>query len=346
MIACKAIYGNFVSAPHLQDTMTAQDYIQLRLEELKQPVGLEKPKNTDELVEDIFKAIMSKKFRKYSANEGLQNSIRIAIRINVENNEPINITFLHGAYKLWRLKEAPEADWAELFSLMYYSNWVKPICGLYEPGVWFDFFVDDYIINRLDNIPMSDIQAYIDSYQSLINFLKPYQPSNLTMTITTVGSQFPSEEAFDKSLLINLDRLTTETPGGLPKLNDTQRAMVELNTKPTDEQLKDPKWRERVYHLHNAYSATKSEPRYHKDRPEKIIAFTQPLPSGSTISVGTTKSSIMKFWVGVGALQPKVDSYSQVILSPNQLDKAVFNFEEVNINGLNGKNFNRIRVAK
>jgi hypothetical protein len=324
--------------------MTAQPYIETKLEELKQPVGLDKPENIDELVEVVFRNLMSKKFRKYSANEELQKQVKNAIRLNVGKNEPINVTFLHGAYKLWRLEEAPEADWAELFSLMYYSNWVKPICELYEPGVWFDFFVDDYIINRLDNIPMSDVQAYINSYQSLIDFLKPYQPKNLKMTITTVGGQFPSEEAFDESLQKNLEKLTADTPGGLSELNEAQKAMVELNTKPTDEQLKGPQWREKVFHLHNAYMATKAEPGYHKGRPEKIMAFTQPLPSGTTISVGTTKSSIMKFWVGVGVLELKKESYSQVILSPGQLEKAEFTFENVNIEGLNGKNFKKIRV--
>jgi hypothetical protein len=318
--------------------MTAQNYIQTKLKQLKQPVELAKPKNTDELVEAIYKALLSKKFRKYSASEDLQKSVKNAIRINVQNNQPINVTFMHGAYKLWRLQEAPQADWAELFSLMYYSQWVKPVCELYEPGVWFDFFVDDYIVNRLNNIPMSDVQAYIDSYQSLIDFLKPYQLANLKMTITTVGSQFSSEEAFDKSLQINLQKLGDE----LPVLTDPQRAMIELNTKPTDRQFKDPKWREKVHLLHNAYGPTKAEPGYHKNQPEKILAFTKSLPDA--IAVGSTKSSIAKFWVGVGALQPKGDSFSQVVLSPSQLKKAKFNFEDMNIKGLRGKNFNRIRV--
>lgn len=343
-MACKAIYGRLVSALHLQIIMTAQDYIELKLDELKRPTDFKRPKNNDELVSAIYRSLMSKKFRKYAANEDLQKSIRNAIRINVEKNEPINITFLHGAYKLWRLDEAPEADWAELFSLIYYTNWVKLICEIYEPGVWFDFFVDDYIINRLNNIPMSDVQAYIDSYQSIINFLKAYQPTNLKMTITTVGGQFSSEEAFNTSLEANLEKLIIETPGGLPELNEAQRAMVELNTKTTPEQLKDHKWREKVYRLHNAYMVTKAEPGYHKGRPEKIMAFTQPLPSGNTISVGTTKSSIMKFWIGVGALQPRDNSYCPTILSPAQLQKTDYNFEAVQLNGLNGKNFKRIRV--
>lgn len=323
--------------------MNAQEYLQSKLDELKRPLGLPKPQNNEELESQILKALLSKKFRKYSANEELITHIKKAIHINVENNAPINITFLHGAYKLWRLDESPEVDWAELFSLMYYSNWVKLVCELYEPGVWFDFFVDDYIINRLDNIPMSDVQAYIDSYQYLINYLKNYQPSNLKMTVTTVGGQFASEEAFDKSLQNNLAKLTAGTPNGLPVLNDAQRAMVELNTKPTEEQLEDPLWREKVFHLHNAYMATKAEPQYHKNRPEKIIAFTQPLPSGTTISVGTTKDSIMKFWIGVGLLKPKNGSYRQIILSPNKLEFTKHVWHDVDLN-ISGKNFKKIRV--
>jgi hypothetical protein len=324
--------------------MKAQEYIQSQLDSLKKPIGLVKPTNETELEEAIYKALMSKKFRKYSANEDLQEHVKNAIKLNIEKNEPINITFLHGAYKLWRLEESPEADWAELFSLMYYTNWVKPVCEIYEPGVWFDFFVDDLIIPKLDNVEFANVQAYIKSYQSVIDFLKNYQPSNLKMTITPVGSQFESPEAFDKSVQRNLDKLTAEVPSGLPELTESQKAMVELNTKVTDEQLKDPKWREKVYHLHNAYMITKSEPGYHKGRPEKIMVFNQPLPSGTTISVGSTKDSIMKFWIGVGVLQPRDGSFRQVILSPNQLKDGKYNKETVKVDGLTGRNFYSVRV--
>lgn len=68
--------------------------------------------------------------------------------------------------------------------------------------------------------------------------------------------------------------------------------------------------------MHNAYMMTKAEPGYHKGRLDKIVAFTQPLPSGTTISVGTTKDSIMKFWIGAGVLKPVEGSYRQIILLP------------------------------
>jgi len=334
-----------MTTSHLHYTMTAQDYIQSKLSELQLTLNVPKPRSNEELEAAIVKSILSKKFRKYAANDELITHIKNAVHINVENHEPINITFLHGAYKLWRLDEAPEPDWAELFSLMYYTNWMKPICELYEPGVWFDFFVDDLIIARIDNLPMQDILTYLQNYQGVIDFLKPYQPSNLKMTITPVGSRFPSEEAFDASVQNNLAKLTAGLPGGLPVLSESQWAKVDLNTKATDVQLKDPKWREKVYHLHNAYMVSKGETGYHKGRPDKIIAFTQPLPSGTALIVGTTKDSIAKFWVGVGALKPREDSYRQIILSPKQLSMTKFDWEDVDL-GLRGKNFKKIRVLE
>jgi hypothetical protein len=324
--------------------MTAQEYIQSKLNDLRTPQGLQAPHDADELVEAIVTALLSKKFRKYSANPELIDHVYAAVRMHVEKNEPINITFFHGAYKLWRLEESPEPDWAELFSLMYYSNWVKPVCELYAPGVWFDFFVDDTIVPKLNNVPLEDIQTYISSYQKLMDFLKAYQPANLNMTITPVSSQFPSAAAFEESLQRNLEQLTNELPDGLPSLSDADKATIELNVRTTDEQLKDPKWREKVSRLHDAYMRTKAEPGYHKNRADKILAFVQPLPSGVMLSVGTTKDSIMKFWVGVGVLKRREDSFRQIIMSWQQLQTAEFATEDVHVEGLSGKNFGRIRI--
>ncbi|HMI09974.1 MAG TPA: hypothetical protein VK497_06270 [Candidatus Saccharimonadales bacterium] len=323
--------------------MTAKQYLETKLEELKQPAALDIPENKELLVDAIFKLLMSKKFRKYAATPELQKHMLSAIALNVENNEPINLTFLHGAYKLWRFDEAPEADWAELFSLMYYSNWVKPVCAIYKPGVWFDFFVDDLIIPVLDNIEPSDVEQYLASYQNIMHFLKPYQPENLKMTVTPVGSQFSSPEEFNKSLQLNIKKVESSPDGGLPTLTDADKAMVELNTKATDEQRSDPQWREKVLLIHNAYMSTKAEPGYH-NQPTKIKVFTQPLPNGMVMAVGSSKDSVAKFWVGIGALRPRDDSFRQIILTPNQLKEASYAREAIELTGLMGENFKRIRI--
>ena len=314
--------------------MTAEQYIKNELEKLKTPSDIQPE---DDLEAQIVRLLLSKKFRKYSANEDLINHVKESVHYCVEKNQPINLTFLHGAYKLWRLEEAPEVDWAELFSLMYYSKYVKPICEIYKPGVWFDFFVDDYIVEVLDNYKPEEVKAYIDSYQKLMDFLKLYQPENLKMTITTVGSQFASREDFDQALEKQLET----TP--MPELSDDSARMVELNVRLADGQSNDPKWREKIYRIHDAYRVIKGGTGYHKNRPDKIVVFNQPLPSGRTISLGTTKSSIAKFWVGVGALKPDKDTYKMVVLSPKQLEETSCKWEDANI-GLTGKNFAKIRI--
>src|SRR5688572_22417890 len=106
--------------------MTAQEYILSKLNELRQPLDLPKPQNENEMVDAIYKLVTSKKFRKYSLTEEYAAHIKDSIKENVQNGKPINLTFLGGSYKLWRLDEAPESDWAELFAHMYYTRWTAP----------------------------------------------------------------------------------------------------------------------------------------------------------------------------------------------------------------------------
>ncbi len=341
MVACKATYGRLVSASHLHLIMKPQEYIQSKLDDLKMPLGITKPADNDELMEAIFRTLMSKKFRKNSANETLQKHIREAIKIRVNKNEPINITFVHGAYKLRRLDEAPEADWAELFALMHYTKWLRPICELYEPGVWLDLFVDDLIVPHLGTASTEDVTAYLNSYQEIIDFLSTYFTNNFKISITTVGSRFASEEAFEKSLQESINLKQTELPDGLPILTDAEKTRVELHTNTTKEQLQDPNWRERVVLIETAYSRTKAEPGYHKV-PDKILAFTSSIP-GVAIAVGSTKDSIAKFWVGAEALKPLAESYRQLVLTPKQLENLQYQWQHIDL-GIKDKNFKRIRV--
>ena len=314
--------------------MNAEQYIKSELEKLRTPKNT--PKEAD-LEDQIVRLLLSKKFRKYSANPALIGHVKESVHYNVSQNQPINLTFLHGAYKLWRLEEAPNADWAELFSLMYYTSYVKPICEIYEPGVWFDFFVDDWIIEIIDHITPAEISAYLQSYRAIIDFLKPYQPQNLRMTITPVSSQFSSRAEFDAELA----RRTKTLP--LPELSPSAAHMVELNVRQAAGESDDPEWKEKIYRVHNAYLSMKGDTGYHKNRPDKILVFNQPLPSGTTISLGTTKSSIAKFWVGIGALQPNNDSYKMIILTPSNLESTPYKWQNIDI-GLHTANFNKIRV--
>ena len=326
--------------------MTLQDYIQSSLDQLKVPADVPRPNTQAELADSIFKLLTTKKFRKYALSEEYAKHVKDSINASIAANEPIKIVFFGGCYKLWRLDEAPEADWAELFAYMYFTRWVKPVCAIYKPGVWFDFLLDDYIVTRLNNIPEDDVQAYRASRDNVLNFIKPYQPSNLNMTHTSEGGLFTSRKEYEDSLERAIKQRADSLPGGLPELNESEAASVTLNTHATPAQLADPKWREKVELLHSAYYLARNETGYYAPETHKIISFTQPFAPGKPLAVGSTKDTIAKYWAGVGVLKPQDGSFRQMVLSPSQLENANFEYQPMIIQGLHGKNFSKIRILK
>lgn len=317
--------------------MTPQQYIQQELEKLREfhPRKVAQ----EELAAEIFRLLMSKKFRKWAASPQLIAQMKRAIQLNIDAKQPINLTFPHGAYKLWRLEEAPLPDWAELFTAMYYTKWLKPICEIYPPGVWFDYFVDDLILPKIDNISFEEIEAYLAEYQKILNVLKSYQPKNFRMTITRFESLFSSRDAFEKSLQEYVKKLSLTKP----TFTDESLHVVELNARPTKMQLKDPRWKEKIRLVHDAYIAMKRDLGYYF-QPSKIPVFNQPLPSGMFLAVGTTKTSIAKFWVGVGALKKTKDGYIEYVLSPKQMESKKITKENISVPSLDFKNFHSIRI--
>lgn len=337
------MHGSLVSTPHLHLRMKAQEYIQSKLSDLLNPGDLVKPGNDEQLINEILRLTLSKKFRKYSVKPEVLDHIKASIKASVEDNQPIKFTLPFGAYKLWRLSETPEVDWAELFTMMYFSKWLKPICEIYEPGVWFDFFSDDVIIPRLNNIPAGDLKVYNKNFHGLLDFIRPYQPKNLKMTLTRVGDRYNSLADFNTELDQNIAKLASELEGGLPVLNETGRATVELNVKTTPEQRRDPQWREKVQLMHDAYgSASQRRPYYRDPTQHKIMVVNTPL--WGMLCVGSTKDTTMKFWVGAGLLKPRDASFRQIILSPHQLEKTKLHLESMAIKGLEGKNLDKIGI--
>ena len=92
------------------------------------------------LEEFIIWKLLSKKFRKYSIDEKTREHIKISIRLNIKNRQPIQFIFPFGGYKMWCLPSFPYPDWAELFSISYYCSYIAFITKVYKPGAKLYFF--------------------------------------------------------------------------------------------------------------------------------------------------------------------------------------------------------------
>jgi len=295
----------------------------------------------------ILKLLFSKKFRKFSIPEKNQLIIKTALEKYIQNKEPIKIVWPFGGYKLWRLEETPEVDWAELFSIMYFIRWLKPVCALYPPGVIFTFWFDEVVISQLNNIPQSELDTYQKSFSDLLVFIKPYLPSNMQYEIFLERSQYENKVTFDAGLSKEMEKLALVRAKNPQPLSDQARRAIEMNVKLTPEQAKDPLWREKNDLMHYAYYNLQEQqkgmrPSYLVQNITAFSTFFEP----NVIPIGSTKTSIVRFWVGVGVLQEKEDSLIENILSITQLEKSVFIWEPLTIKGLGGQNFSKIRVLK
>lgn len=320
--------------------MNSKDYIEYKLNELKplNEVGFLANKDLSDF---ILKTILSKKFRKFSLIPEYIEHIKRVVNESIENNLPIKFSFPFGGYKLWRLEETPEVDWAEFFTLIYYSKWLKPIAGVYKPGIIFDFVSDDMIVERMNNIPKKDTEEYKKSFEDLIRFIEKYIPENIKFTFTPISSFYTKEE-FEKDLTDKIEKKKIEF-GGLPVLGDKEKKMVELNVKLNPKQDYDLLWREKIELIHQAYYSVDKRRPYNRAS-DKILVFPTPVKDGKVLAVGTTKTSVAKFWVGIGALKKLKDEYIEYILSPSQINKSEIKIEDIQIDGLSGKNFNKIKV--
>jgi hypothetical protein len=321
--------------------MTAQEHIQAKLQALKTPVDPVEVRGS--LEEAVYARLMSKKFRKVKPGQACVDITRRVVADAVKNQKPIMVTECFGGNKLWRFDEAPEIDWAELFSLIYFLEWMKYVAAVHKPGMIFDYFSQDLSVERLDNLTRAELEAYNDTFHAMLEWIKPYIPDNVTVTYRRHRDMFSDESQYDKELAAAKEKYLKDHDGRLPVLDDSMKARTELNVRLRDGQDTDPQWREKTELQHQAIFMTPTLGTY-LHYPDMV--WTCPTWYDDSIVTGSTKKSYAKFWAGVGALEKTSDGFNDLVLTPKQLAAAKFGWGNVHFEGLQGKNFSRIRILK
>jgi len=329
-------------ALHLQFIMTAQEYILSTLEDLSKPVVIEDIGKTP-IEEAIYAKVMSKKFRKLKADKEVIKIAKEAIRLAVKEGKPVPINVIFGGNKLWRLEEAPEIDWAELFSIVYFLRWMKSIASVYKPGALLEYYSEDLVLEVLNNQPRSETDRYSETFVQMLEWLKEYLPSGVMVNYRRYRDDYKSLDDFYDELEVAKAKVLKENGGKLPTMTEAQKIATELNVQLKSGQTDDTQWKEKVELVHQAVEQTETVEKYFYD-PHYISACPTYYPA--LIVTGSTKKSLAKFWVGAGALEKTDDSYYELVLTPNQLNSVKFDWESVELDGLNGKNFSRIRVLR
>jgi len=293
--------------------------------------------------EAILAKVMSKKFRKTKADQPAIDTAKEAIKLAVEAGEPVRLMLFFGGNKLWRFDEAPNIEWGELFSLVYYARWAKSIASVYTPGAIFEYFSMDVCVERMNNVPHEQTDQYSDGFKKLLEWVKPYIPKGVSIKYTRYGDLYKNREEFYKEVDVAKEEWLKDNDGKLPELNDAKKIATELNVRLKPGQVQDPQWREKAELEHRGLFGTKTGSAYMFS---PALIPNCPTWYSGFIATGSTKRSLAKFWVGVGALEHSGDDYNEIILTPKQLEAAKFDWDDVTIPGLEGNNFSKVRVLK
>jgi hypothetical protein len=298
----------------------------------------------------IYAKLTSKKFRKWAVDESSELQAKRAIQINVEAGKPLQFRYPFGGYKLWRMPSSPEVDWAEFFSIAYYCKYLAPIAAAYAPGIEFLFASDDVIIERMDNVPVADTDAYFNSFKALLEQFRQHFPANFKMDIVRIGDLYEDKAAMEEELAGNVERFkqeyaTTVDPAKKEKMLTTSALNVRMEgakdlTKLSADEQRAVVEMGPVYH--DAYCALSKRREFNRGD-DKIVVFTTVIPNA--IAIGTTKSSVTKYWTGFGVLETNGTDFRAKILSPTQLEQLEgVRCELVPTNLFGLQNFKDVRV--
>ncbi len=295
--------------------------------------------------------ITRKKFRKWKLPDLAQKRIDKVLDFCLDNKEPIVFRFRFGGYKLWQLSSAPEVDWAEFFSIAYYCEYLAPIITTHPYGVKLIYVLEDGGIQKMNNLSKSEMDAYYESFKSLCAEFEKYTSKDFSIDVVRHGSLFNSKEDFDKEFETKFSDIKStwrekQSPAYLESILKAAALNIKWNgaedlTKISDEE-KERKIEESAI-MHDALVDMPTIRAFSDSNPRIILIFTTPLPK--VISIGMTKSSVVKFWVGIGVLEEQNGNYLEHVLSPNQISKTKgIQFKEVPIGLIKGTNFSTIKI--
>ncbi len=299
------------------------------------------------VAEFIFQRLTSGKFRKLKLDDATKVNISSKIKKLVEKNEPIKLTFPFGGYKNHLMPSSPNVDWAELFVVAYYADYMNQVAKYYKPGIVLEFCSDEVIVGKLDNISKEVTEKYTETFNSLLALFEKYLPDNLKIKLVRVRDQYDKEYELFEELAENQKK----TIGNWDGFDDAKKlgriSMVKLNCIFSDRRWEDMSDKERDDFmrentaLHDAYLPLTGRRNLGRGE-DKIVIF--PFPINDSITLGSTKYSVAKFWSGYGAVKLIGDQIQDLVMSPDKL--ALKNFEEVGVEGVDLVGFDKIRVYK
>lgn len=292
----------------------------------------------------IFDKLNSSKFKASATEEKYLAKIKEKIDTSIAEDAPIHITLPFGATKNPYLPTAPHIDWAEVFSIAYLRQYLKPLAKAYKHGVILEYVSVAVFEEKVNRIPKADADLYDTEFLALLEIYKKFLPENFRILYTRVEDVI-SRDKINNALTIKIEELEKVWDKQSPEIIAYKLVRAKRNSL-FDE--KDPHKDELILESalgHDAFCSecwtTEAAPWDKKD----MIVLGHNYTSGWAIHVRSAAGSSVNFWSGIGVLVAKGDKYIPTVLSPKQYEEVKDRVKESPIDIFQGKFKNLDTIA-
>jgi hypothetical protein len=357
---CKTSMRRFDSGTRLLSMNTIQDLLlSYRTQQSSYIVSEEDKKNIakSSLADWVTAKLVSGKFRKAPIFPQTRQIIHDNVVQTIKKNEPFYLIICFGGYKHFWNPSHPNVDWAELFHLHFMIDYVRPILSVYQPGVILDYESEDYILPHMNNYPEKRSDAYEDSFRSLVNFIQPSIPTNFQIRYIRAKNQYNTNVIFDRletrvaEKLVLFDKLPEERKEIL--LHKTEqnimwngkKDLTHLTPKERHEFIRTSRCTDEAFleldlEIRNNYFVGGNH---------IPLVLSWGLSADNIdhwLTIGSTYSSSVDFWIGKGIIEDRGTKMVPRILSHTQYDAIKDQLVTIPIKNIPMQNFQSIEVYK
>jgi hypothetical protein len=289
----------------------------------------------------IVRKLLRKPFRRGPLHPDAMEDVRLKVRRSLSDSEPIYLIICFGGYKHFWNSSHPYVDYAELFNLSFMTRFLAPILAVHEPGAILDYESEDLVLPLIDNYPPGALEKYASSFRALVEQYtsRTTLPTNLTIRLMRPQDEDPfKSHGYAVKLFERIDDLRGAKEEEWAALSENDRA-ERLHRTPRSimwngrEDLTGLSDDERLQRM--IRSKVLNETYYDADfefREEYLTGGTH-IPFvltwgrssenvGNWITLASTDSSTVDFWIGRGILDHQGSRLINRIVSRTQYESA------------------------
>lgn len=283
--------------------------------------------------------LFAKKFRKYAISPEVRQNVSAKLDNILAKKLPLTFVPSFGGYKHWWAPTYPAIDWAEIFNMKFMLEYLAPIFLNYDGNkTTIEYESEEVILSELNNIPQSGLDEYTKTFRAACDFFNGLLGDKVSLKLSLAREQY-KDYGFDKQKL--LKRIDEMMPEYVERFNsydkdDQERRILKAKTNFKLDGVKDFshmsereqydlfKW-SRIFDeaFLDADFEVRGNDFFEKENNIPLLFSFGLGPGGEAwLHIGSSKSSMVDFWAGMGILELREDgSIVERIVSRSQYEQ-------------------------